>query len=80
MSVDDIPDGYKQVDSSPYESCDRIKHTVTYKKINDKCEIVRTNNRKEYQSRISPIPNKPITAIKKSKPRINSGLPKVKRN
>ena len=32
------------------------------------------------ESRISPIPNKPITAIKKSKPRINSGLPKVKRN
>ena len=32
------------------------------------------------ERRISPIPNKPITAIKKSKPRINSGLPNVKRN
>ena len=32
------------------------------------------------ESRISPIPKRPITAIRKSKPRINSVLPKVRRN
>jgi hypothetical protein len=31
-------------------------------------------------SRISPMPNRPITAIRKSKPRINSCMPKVRRN
>ena len=31
-------------------------------------------------SRISPIPNRPITAIRKSKPRIRSGMPKVRRS
>ncbi len=31
-------------------------------------------------SRISPMPNRPITAIRKSKPRIRSGSPKVRRN
>jgi hypothetical protein len=31
-------------------------------------------------SRISPMPNRPITAIRKSKPRIRSGMPKVRRN
>ena len=54
-----IPDGYKQVDSLPYESFNLNTHTVTYKKINDKCEIVRTNNNKEYQSRINRIPHTP---------------------
>ena len=54
-----FPDGYKQVGSLPYESFNINTHTVTYKKINDKCEIVRTKDHKEYQSRISPIPNTP---------------------
>ena len=31
-------------------------------------------------SRISPMPNRPITAIRKSKPRISSVWPKVRRN
>ena len=31
-------------------------------------------------SKISPMPNRPITAIKKSKPRIKSGKPKVRRS
>ena len=30
--------------------------------------------------RISPMPNRPITPIRKSKPRIRSGMPKVRRN
>jgi len=60
MSVDNIQPGYKQVDSSPYELRDRTKYIEI--QINDKCEIVRTNNRKEYQSRISPISNTPSLA------------------
>ena len=31
-------------------------------------------------SRISPMPNRPMTAIRKSKPRISSWMPKVRRN
>ena len=31
-------------------------------------------------SRISPMPNRPMTAIRKSKPRISSGWPKVIRS
>jgi hypothetical protein len=31
-------------------------------------------------SRISPMPNRPITPIRKSKPRIRSGMPKVRRS
>ena len=31
-------------------------------------------------SKISPMPNRPITPIRKSKPRIRSGMPKVRRN
>ena len=32
------------------------------------------------ESRISPMPNRPITAIRKSKPRISSVQPKVRRS